>query len=426
MLAVSMMSKMTLGRNFVEGSIEPLREKIFDEKFIAPDYQNLNVVNLYSIVGKVFGIGSLLPPKISIESADFSNINKVVFFIFDGLGYNFLRNRLENSPTLFSNAKGHIMPITSTFPSTTSTALTSIFTTLTPVEHGIIGYTMYLKSFGLILDMLNFNPVYGWLPNESVMQEFVIEKDPWTAKVLEEGIDVRIFTRLSTIDSGLSKILYRGQKVSTYALATDLIVNLKKVLESSSQTLVIAYYPGYDTISHLYGPFSEEAVTEFMFFENLVKTFLYEKLDSRIRSETLFILTSDHGQAYTEKILFIKDMPEIFEQLIIPPAGDSRATFLFTKQGKVDELKSLLQNRLESFKILNSQELLDKGFYGTPKDTKEKVKVEERIGDLTTVAFGNDALLYPYSERDRERAKKGSHGGLSLDEMLVPLAVFKL
>ncbi|MBC7091653.1 MAG: alkaline phosphatase family protein, partial [Nitrososphaeria archaeon] len=186
------------------------------------------------------------------------------------------------------------------------------------------------------------------------------EKDPWITKVFEEGIDVRIFTRYSTIDSGLSKIIYRGQKVDTYALATDLIINLKKALESSSQSLMIAYYPGCDTISHLYGPFSEEAETEFMFFENLIRTYLCERLDSKVRAETLFILTSDHGQAYTENIFFIKDMPKIFEQLIIPPAGDSRATFLFTKQGKVDGVKSLLQNELKGFKVLNSQELLDK------------------------------------------------------------------
>lgn len=421
------MSNMTIARNFVEGSLEPLKEKIFDEKFIIPDYKNLSILNLNSIIGKVFDIKSLLPPKMSIESTDFSNINKVVLFIVDGLGYRFLKNRLSSSHTLFSNVKeGYVMPITSTFPSTTSTALTSIFTTLEPVEHGIIGYTMYMKSFGLIIDMLTFNPVYGWLPNESIMQEFGIEKDPWITKVFGEGIDVRIFTRYSTIDSGLSKIIYRGQKVNTYVLATDLIVNLKKALESSNQTLMIAYYPGYDTISHLYGPFSEEAETEFMFFENLIRKYLCEKLDSKIRAETLFILTSDHGQAYTENIFFIKDMTKIFEQLILPPAGDSRATFLFTKQGKVDELKSLLQNELKGFKVLNSQELLDKGFYGTPKNIKEKVRVEERIGDLTIFAVGNDALLYPYSERDRERAKRGSHGGLSLDEMLVPLALFKL
>lgn len=415
-------------KNFDEKYIDILGNKIFDEKLIMPDYNNLNIVNLYSIVGKFFGIKSLLSPKMSIEDLpDYTNINKIVLFIIDGLGYNFLKSRSRKLDILFSNAKeGCFIPITSTFPSTTSTALTSLFTAQTPAEHGIIGYTMYLKSFGLIIDMLNFTPVYGWMSNESIIQELSPYKSLWLTKLIETGIGVRIFTRFTTADSGLSKIIYQGQKIVTYVLATDLIVNLKKALESSAPLLLVVYYPGYDTLSHLYGPFSEEAETDFTFFENLIKTFLMEKLDRKIKDETLFILTSDHGQSQTENIIFIKDMPKIFQHLIIPSAGDSRATFLFTKQNKEDEVKSLLQKELTDFKIFNSYEMLEKGFYGTPKTNEEKVVLEERIGNLTLIAIGKSAILYPYSEKDRERSKKGSHGGLSLDEMLVPLLTFKL
>jgi len=413
--------------DFEERCLRLLSGKVFDERFVMPDYGNLNIVNLYSIVGKIFDVNSLLPVKMSVEGVSgFSNVSKVVLFIVDGLGYNFMRSRLKGQRSLLPSARdGYLIPITSTFPSTTSTALTSFFTATAPIGHGVVGYTMYLKSFGLVIDMLNFTPVYGWMSNENIMQELPLEKDLWPTKLSEAGVDVRIFTRFTTIDSGLSKILYRGQKTVAYTLATDLFVNLKKTLESSGQALIIAYYPGYDTLSHLYGPFSEEAETELAFFESLFKTFLFERLDRRVRDETLFLLTSDHGQSHTENVLFLKDMPKILAHLIVPPAGDSRATFLFAKQGKAEALKALLQEELKGFKVYDSVKMVENGFFGAIENGEDRARLEERVGDLTAVAVEKNALLYPYSEKDRERSKRGSHGGLSLDEMLVPLAALK-
>ncbi|MEM3873167.1 MAG: alkaline phosphatase family protein, partial [Nitrososphaeria archaeon] len=156
-----------------DDKLEILENNIFEGKLIMPDYNNLCLVNLHSLIGRFFGIENLSYSKMYIEDLpDFTNINKIVLFIIDGLGYNFLNNHLNKTSILIRNVREWFLtPITSTFPSTTSTALTSLFTAQTPIEHGIIGYTMYLKSLGLIVDMLNFAPVYGWMSNESIVQE---------------------------------------------------------------------------------------------------------------------------------------------------------------------------------------------------------------------------------------------------------------
>lgn len=43
--------------------------------------------------------------------------------------------------------------------------------------------------------------------------------------------------------------------------------------------------------------------------------------------------------------------------------------------------------------------------------------LENRIGDLVAVPHGNSYLWWP----DRPNSMQGRHGGLHLDEMLVPL-----
>ena len=47
-----------------------------------------------------------------------------------------------------------------------------------------------------------------------------------------------------------------------------------------------------------------------------------------------------------------------------------------------------------------------------------------RIGDIILSGKGNNLLIYPYKKDDLEMNLKGHHGGLSPDEMLVPIIVF--
>ena len=65
------------------------KQQSFAEDFVLPNYERLSVKNILPQIGEIFDAdppsSSGLPQE---YLGDFQNVNKVVFLIFDGLGYN--------------------------------------------------------------------------------------------------------------------------------------------------------------------------------------------------------------------------------------------------------------------------------------------------------------------------------------------------
>jgi len=140
------------------------RQRLFSNHFVLPDYESLNVRNIHSLIANIYRINSLAEPKLPSDYLDnYDGVDTVVLFVMDGFGYNRLLNHVNDHQGIFSEIirKGKAKPLTSTFPATTSTALTSIYTGLQPSEHGILGYHMFSPEYGLIFDTLDMTPVYG-------------------------------------------------------------------------------------------------------------------------------------------------------------------------------------------------------------------------------------------------------------------------
>ena len=72
--------------------------------------------------------------------------------ILDGIGYNYLKNR--GSKTIFSEYLRGSM--TSVFPPTTASSITSFRTGLAPQQHAITGWFMNLKELGCVFKILPF------------------------------------------------------------------------------------------------------------------------------------------------------------------------------------------------------------------------------------------------------------------------------
>lgn len=140
-------------------------KRAFLNDFVLPDYEARNIRNIKSLVGKVYGVGSLGTATLPVDVLDdFSGVEKVFLVIMDGFGYNRLLAHVKQHDGAFSEliTKGILKPFTSPFPATTSTSLASIFTALTPAEHGVLGYQMYSREYGCVVNMLDMKPVYGY------------------------------------------------------------------------------------------------------------------------------------------------------------------------------------------------------------------------------------------------------------------------
>jgi predicted AlkP superfamily pyrophosphatase or phosphodiesterase len=402
------------------------RQRSFYNHFVLPDYERRNVKNLSSLIGKIFDVNSLPSSKFPKDYSDeYAEVEKVLLLILDGLGYNRLLTHLENfEGGLFSelNEKGVLKPLTSPFPTTTSTSLASIFTGLSPSEHKIIGYHMFSKEYGLIFNTLDMRPVYGYSSRLEIAKEFSKNVEPWMNALTEQDVKTSIVTKGSIIGGGLSNILYKNQEIIPYSLQTDMLEQCRKTLEKQNRSLITVYYSGIDTLEHKYGPYTEETTFEIQSLECNLKQLL-NKLSKATKKRTLFILTADHGVSPTQKYYFLRDFPEILENLRLPSVGDSRATFLFSKQSQENDLSSAFNRKIEGFKLLPSRELIENEAYGRNPDLKS---LEGIVGDFTALGSSQSALQYPYFDKDRTRTQPGSHGGMTPEEIIVPLLSARL
>jgi hypothetical protein len=400
-------------------------ERIYLNDFVLPDYETLNVRNISSIIGNIYGTNSLARAKLPDGYLDdFNGVEKVFLVIMDGLGYHRLLTHISNHDGVLSElvTKGFLKPLTSTFPATTSTALTSIFTGLAPSEHNIIGYQMFSKEYGCVFSTLDMKPVFGYSSHVDLARDFSRRIKPWMPILQEHGIRVLVATKSSIVRSGLSRVIHADQEIIPYMLDSEMMVKCRKALEQPSPTLLMLYYSGVDTLEHKYGPQSEEVTSEIESFEFHLKSFL-AKLSKPAKKRMMIVLTADHGVCETSRTYYLKDYREITNNLTLPPVGDSRAAFLTSKQGRSENLKGALEKSVEGFRIVPSKELIDREAFGR---TTDSTLLQATVGDLTALSTGANAISYPFFEEDRSREQRGGHGGMTAEEVIVPLLSLNL
>jgi len=397
----------------------------FSEDFVFPDYQRLNVKNILPQVGAIFNIRSLDCPRFPEDYlAETQDIQKVFLIILDGLGYNrFLHYLNKNNGTFVKLVKqGIFKPLTTVFPSTTSTALTSIFTGLTPAEHQIIGYHMFSKKYGLVYNTLDMKPIYGYHGKVELAKEYSQQVKPWLPILEQNGIKALVVTKASIAGSGLSQVIHKDTRLTPYLLGSDMLMQLSKALKQQGPALVIVYYSGVDTLAHRYGPYSEEITFELNSIEHNLRSFI-SRLSDRTKKETLMVLTADHGLAEVRQTYFLKDVQDVMMRLMLPPVGDGRAAYLFSKNDQREALSEAFKRNVDGFKLFSSKELIDIGVFGKPIDFEG---LKEKVGDYVALSNSQNILQYPFFEADRFHQQLGAHGGMTGEEMIVPLLSVRL
>ena len=183
----------------------------------------------------------------------------------------------------------------------------------------------------------------------------------------------------------------------------------------------MAYWPELDGLAHAYGTRSPEVVSHFREIDKFCQKTLAPLADRGVKS----IITADHGLIDTSKehTIHLKDHPELARTLTLPLCGEPRCAFCYVRSDRQEQFERYVTEQLEyACELLPSSELIEKGFFG--KGTPSP-RLEERVGEYTLLMKGN------YTITDRlmnEKAfhHKGVHGGLSEQELYVPLITLGL
>ena len=133
-----------------------------------PDYQDGSIVNLMASL--ILGLGGVphgYAPLRELKPERLQRYRNIVLLVIDGLGHQYL-TRAGAGGTLHAHLQGRI---TSVFPTTTTTAITTFYTGLAPRQHGLTGWHTWFRELGCVLKVLPTRPVMAeprWAKRESM------------------------------------------------------------------------------------------------------------------------------------------------------------------------------------------------------------------------------------------------------------------
>lgn len=395
---------------------------------VLPDYGGYSTCNVSQLILRNFGLANRCPDVLSplLER----RFRRVILFILDALGWNLVERWGEELPSLRRILRGgRTVPLTVTFPSTTTVALTGIYTGLTPAEHTVTGHYVYLRELGAIMDVLRFSPAGD--PRREVYAERgqdVHQFFPMTTlfePLREAGLEGLSITRGIFTNTALGWLHHVGADVTGYLTGADMFVHLRDALRRSSREgLIAVYWDVVDMLSHEYRPESDSvrAAVDQVFYS--LEREVLSQLSPRERDDTLLLITADHGQcdAHPEEAVLLAEQPRLNDLLMLPPTGQSRAAYLYANQGDAEALGAELERHSDRFLVRSSRDALQSGLFGPPEQSH---RIRHRVGDYVAIGKGGAQLLGTESMR-QQLSVKGRHGSLSEDEMLVPLIAMPL
>ena len=376
---------------------------------ITPKYDGLSISNIGSFILDNFNIQNQITKLKIAQSLNLERKKKVIFFIIDALGFevlNFAKEKTHLEAFEEIEKNGVLSILTSVFPSTTATALPSIYTGSTPSEHGVLGYRFYTKEFGDIINPLfeklsvdrNSRIRYdaNWLiPNKTIFEYLNDANIPNYSIIKNEYLS-------STFD----KAVYRGSKEIGYITLSDMLVHIEESLKLDT-VFINAYWWSIDTLSHHYGPYSSAVINEIKTLDLFLKE-LIKVLDK----DTLLIITADHGQIESTPNAIIDLSKMEAAKNILLPITDVRAPYLYTN-GRLDKKEF---ESFENLLIMEKDEAFKMGLFG------EEEKFKERVGDF--IILIKDGSTISYISDPSEVSLVGKHGNLTEEEMCVPLMIY--
>jgi hypothetical protein len=398
------------------------------DEFIYPNYSGRSVLNIPASLCRLLDLPDFgaKPLHVDMLSPLGDGYQRVIFVLVDALSLSRLRRWMaEGNASVWQRLAGDavLAPITSIVPSTTSAALTSLWTGRSAVEHGILGYEMWMKEYGMVVNTIRHSPMSfrnstGSLSQAGFDPQKFLPFPTLGTHLAAHGVEAHALQHRSIIDSGLSKMYFRDVNVKAFNALSDMCINLRELLEEKQNRGLYAwmYWDHLDYFSHLYGPDDERTVEEFRNFSDIFERLFLERLSPAARQNTLLILSADHGQINTHPDPYydLNEHPDLTRRLHILPTGENRMSYLFVRPGQTEAVHEYIQRTWpRQFALVDPVFAAHAGLFG-PGEHHERLL--DRVGDLLVIARGNAYLWWS----DKKNHLFGRHGGLSADEMVVP------
>jgi len=390
------------------------------------DYSRCTL-NMMASILKNFGGKGIHPSLEELDSLSGEPYNHVILMVFDGLGQSFVEKyeRELNLPAGTGN-----IPLSTVFPPTTAAAMTSLYTGDSPREHGYLGWNMWFdeledKYINVLPGTENpSNKAYYGSPRDIYD---ILPLDSFMAKLRRADPDLPLYfisprafreSRYNGAACGPAKsVHYKKFKDMIRAAASS----VRKNKQGRSYTMV--YHMEPDKFIHPEGVETNH-LRDFM--GNLGEQL--RKLIRRIEgTNTLLLVTADHGMIGMENYYIMKKGEELYSLLKRPPFPEARTLFFHVKEGEKERFRERFIELLgKDFLLMEAADFLSGGWLGPEIPG---LKVNERLaklaGDFVAVARGHRGIkVEAEGSKGSMPLFKGHHAGMTPEELEVPVLFY--
>jgi len=422
-----------------QNSVDAVANSKFSKVFTKPLYGSYCFSNIIGTVERILTGESTKKLPDDILSKLGADFDTVALIFIDALGWRFIEPRLETNTVVKKLVSGGMLSkLTSVFPSTTSAALTSMNSGMEPVETEIIEYRQYNEKANDVIMPIRFKHAYD--SKVDLVRDFQLSpSDLYPRKsvfnfLADHGVVSTIFLRDSYAKSEFNKSLASGSEIYPYLTLIEGLYKFSEKVKSpkKEKKFIYLYLDLIDEIAHKYGAGSPELDLEIDQTLKLIDELILTKTQDKA-GRTLLLITADHGQDVfdPEETIYINKVIPEFESYLrknskgmpILPGGSAKDVFLYVDPEQQELAKAKLEEALKDrAEVYKSNDLLEQGFFGVSKPSSAFRKV---IGDLVVLPYNGQSVWWYQGDKYLKQSK-GQHGGLSRNEMEIPLFAYVL
>lgn len=407
----------------------------FGRGFRKPLYDSYCFSNIPQSIRSFFSVSERCALPDDVFGTYQKRYRNVVLIFIDGFGWNFFE-RHRNLPFLnrFHEGSGIASKLTAQFPSTTAAQVTTMLTGLDVGESGVFEWFYYEPSLDAMVTPIPYalakEGVPGSLEQEDVPEDFF----PHTSlfdNLTRDGVESYMYQSENYAFSPYSMLVGKGvTHRKPYGSAAGGIQQLADdIAHAQKPSHFYAYFDLVDAASHRFGPDSKECAAAIAEICEALETHLYRPLSHADASDTLLLITADHGQTAMDPgrtIHLDRALPQLKQWIrtnragdLLAPGGSHRDQFLYIKEEHLREAMSTLADFLKGkAEVRAVSELVKDGFFGD----KVTARLTERLGNVCILPYENESVWWS-GDGHYEKAFLGHHGGLTYNEMDIPLLV---
>src|SRR5487761_1893152 len=382
-----------------------------------PDYHGGSIVNLMRSIERALdaracAAAAAYPELSALPAQALAGARNIVLLVIDGLGYDYLSGAGAGG-ALYRHLKARL---TSVFPSTTATAVSTFLTGVGPQQHALTGWHIWLRELGCLAATLRFRPRHG---GEPLSRAGIAPRSVFTAEPMFDRLaaNSHVVSPASIIDSDYNVAHCGRARRWPYKELPELFSTAAEILRSDKERKFIHAYT-YDLAAsaHSFDSASAEAQETFRRIDSAYAQFL-----ERIAGPgTAVIAVADHGFVDSPRpaCIELEDHPQLAQMLMLPLCGERRAAYCYVEPGQESAFERYVQNRLaHCASLYRSSDLISQGWFGP---VPANPRLAERVGQYTLLMKG-DYTIKDWIPGEQRHLTLGVHGGVSAAEMYVPL-----